>query len=327
MSAFDLKGKIAIVTGAGSGINHALTELLLEAGCSVVMADLRLKPAAQATLERHQRSGNESGDRPSAVFQPTDMSDWAQIRALWEAALRTYGRVNIVVNGAGIFEPRWSTFWNLPGGGTSSSSFSESGAPAEDDPDGALGQYKTLAINTMGPIRLAQIAVAYWLEHHEVEGNLLWFASLAGYLHGMLTPLYFASKAAIVSMAKSLGGLRESCGIRNSCICPGTVHSPMIDEDQKHLNIPPDEIGLTPKECAEVALRLLQEPQYGDGNIVECLKVEDGRGERVTRLREVPLEALYPDVQGGEIGSILAEHEKRFKQRLGQTGMRGRFEE
>ncbi|KAK7959146.1 uncharacterized protein PG986_004000 [Apiospora aurea] len=321
MSAFDLKGKIAIVTGAGSGINHALTELLLETGCSVVMADLRLKPAAQETLAKYQRSGNESGARPTAVFQPTDMSDWSQIRALWESALQAYGRVHIVVNGAGVFEPRSSTFWNLPGGASTSDTME----PA-DDPGAARSQYQTLAINTAGPIRLAQIAIAYWLEHREAGGNLLWFSSVAGYMHGLLTPLYFASKAAIVSMARSLGGLRASCGIRNSCICPGTVHSPMIDEDQKHMVIPPDEIGLTPKECAEIALRLLQEPQYGDGNIIECIKVENERGERVTKVREVPLETLYPVTDGSNIGSIIAEPERRFKEKLGQTGMRGLFE-
>ncbi|KAK8054653.1 hypothetical protein PG994_009720 [Apiospora phragmitis] len=243
------------------------------------MADVRLRPKAQETLEKYQHAaanGNERGDRPSAVFQPTDMSNWAQIRALWEAALETYGRVNIVVNGAG--RPR-------------------------DDSDAAVGQYKTLAINTAGPIRLAQIAIAYWLEHREVEGNLLWFASLAGYLRGMLTPLYFASKAAIVSVAKSLGGLRESCGIRNSCICPGTTHSPMIDEDQKHVVIRPDDIGMTPQECAEIALRLLREPQPA------------------IRTREVPLEALYPVLDGSDIDSFLAEPENKFRRKLQQNGM------
>lgn len=185
------------------------------------MADVRLTPTAQQTLDQHSRP-----EEPSAVFKPTDMSNWAQIHALWDFALQTYGRVNIVVNGAGVYEPPSSTFWNPPGASTESSSLPliPGVAAPEDDPDAAVGQYKTFAVNMTGPIRLAQLAVQYWLEHREVGGNLLWFASLAGYLHGMITPLYFSSKAAVVSMCKSLGGLRETRGVRNACICPGTVH-------------------------------------------------------------------------------------------------------
>ncbi|KAK7911688.1 15-hydroxyprostaglandin dehydrogenase [Apiospora marii] len=304
MSAYDLKGKVAIVTGAGSGINHALSEMLLEAGCSVVMADVRLRPAAQQTVDEHPLA-----QEPSAVFKSTDMSNWAQIRALWDFALQTYGRVHIVVNGAGVYEPPSSAFWNPPGHGAP---LSPGVAAPEDDADAALGQYKTFAINTTGPIRLAQIAVQYWLEHREVGGNLLWFASVAGYLHGIVTPLYYSSKAAIVSMCKSLGALRENTGIRNSSICPGTVHSPMIDVDQKHINIRPDDIGMTPKECAEIAMRILQEPQYGDGNI----------GGQSIRTRDVPMEMLYPVLDGSNISSFIAESETNFRRKLQQTGMR-----
>ncbi|KAK7953251.1 hypothetical protein PG988_013945 [Apiospora saccharicola] len=306
MSAYNLKGKVAIVTGAGSGINHALTEFLLEAGCSVVMADLRLKPSAQQTLDKHPLHNAE----PSAVFKPTAGS-------------------HIVVNGAGVFEPHSSTFWNPTLSGNDTTSLSPAAAAPEDDADAEVGLYKTFAINTIGPIRLAQIAVQYWLEHCEVEGNLLWFASMAGYIHGIITPLYFSSKAAVVSMCKSLGGLREVCGVRNACICPGTVHfelesckSPMIDEDQKHLDVRPDDIGMTPKECAGIALRILQEPQYGDGNIVECFMAADAQGEQSIRMRDVPMERLYPVLDGSNISTLLAEPEKNFRRKLQETGMR-----
>ncbi|KAK8137008.1 hypothetical protein PG984_004948 [Apiospora sp. TS-2023a] len=318
MSAYDLKGKVAIVTGAGSGINHALTELLLEAGCSVVMADLRLKPAAQQTLDKHPLHDAE----PSAVFQSTDMSNWSQIRALWGFALQTYGRVHIVVNGAGVFEPHSSTFWNPPLSGNDATPLSPAAAAPEDDADAHVGLYKTFAINTIGPIRLAQIAVQYWLEHREVKGNLLWFASIAGYIHGMITPLYYSSKAAVVSMCKSLGGLREVCGVRNACICPGTVHSPMIDEDQKHINVRPDDIGMTPRQCAGIAMRILQEPQYGDGNIVECFMAADAQGEQSIRTRDVPMEKLYPVLDGSNISTLLADPETNFRRKLQETGMR-----
>ncbi|KAK6836269.1 hypothetical protein PG987_006764 [Apiospora arundinis] len=161
---------------------------------------------------------------------------------------------------------------------------------------------------------------------------MLFFASVAGYVHGLLTPLYFASKAAIISFAKSLGGLREHCGIRSACICPSTVHTPLIHEIQKHVNVRPDDLGLTGKECAEVAMRLLQEPQYGGGEIIECMKAfnvnkdEKGGDETVIQLREVPVETLYPSFYNNNLDTIMGDPEKKLIQRLQQGKMRAAVE-
>lgn len=133
---------------------------------------------------------------------------------MWATALETFPQVDIVCNGAGVYEPPSSCFWNAPGV-----------SPLAQDPvDAKVGQYKTFAVNTTGPIRLVQIAIDYWLQNRNIEGNLLWIASLGGYVHSMHTPMYFASKAAIVSMVKSLGGLRKELGIRNAAVCPGAVY-------------------------------------------------------------------------------------------------------
>jgi NAD(P)-dependent dehydrogenase (short-subunit alcohol dehydrogenase family) len=134
---------------------------------------------------------------------------------LWDATLKTYGRVDLIVNGAGLYEPLSSAFWHPPG----------KSPLAEDAADAQVGMYKTFAVNTIAPIRLAQIAVEYWLrsENRHIKGNILWIASMAGYIHGMLTPLYFSSKAATVSICKSLGGLNELVGIRSAAICPVVV--------------------------------------------------------------------------------------------------------
>lgn len=154
-----------------------------------------------------------------AKFQQTDVSDWAQLMTLWEEALKTFPQIDVVVNGAGLYEPPSSTFWNAPG----------QSPLAQDKADQQTGVYQTFAVNTMGPIRLAQMAVDYWIQNRQVEGNLLWVASMGGYVHSMQTPLYFASKAAIVSMVKSLGGLKNLFGIRNAAVCPGAVGVGCVD--------------------------------------------------------------------------------------------------
>jgi NAD(P)-dependent dehydrogenase (short-subunit alcohol dehydrogenase family) len=176
-----------------------------------MMADLRLRPEAETTLIKYTNTGSSA---PSATFHKTDMSDWSQISSLWEITLKTFSRIDIVVNGAGLYEPPSSAFW-YPAGIS---------PLAEDPADAQVGQYKTFAVNTIGPIRLAQIAIDYWLENRDVKGNLLWIASVGGYVHSLQTPLYLASKAAIVSVVKSFARLRKDFGIRNSVVCPGVVY-------------------------------------------------------------------------------------------------------
>lgn len=142
----------AIVTGAGSGINLATTELLLAAGTSVVLADLRLRPEAEELVAKYPHDPSSTPSTASAVFHKTDVADWAQLQSLFTFAVETYGKVDIVVNGAGLFEPPSSSFWLSPG----------ISKLAVDKADCNPGVYQTFAVNTMAPIRLAQIAVDYW---------------------------------------------------------------------------------------------------------------------------------------------------------------------
>ncbi|KAK9414687.1 putative 15-hydroxyprostaglandin dehydrogenase [Seiridium unicorne] len=304
MSKYELKGKVAVITGAGSGICHALATRLLEAGASLLVADIHLRPEAEETYSKYPHPPKQDG-LPSALYHETDISNWTAINSLWEKALDTFGRVDIVINGAGIYEPPSSTFWELPG----------VSPLAKDDPDALVGQYKTFGVNTIGPIRLAQLAVDYWLKNSQIEGNLLWFASVGGYVHSLQTPLYFASKSAIISVVKSLGALKAKFGIRNSAICPGLVYTPIFHPDYCKDRVHPDDLTLTPEQCAAVALDILLEPQYGDGNIVEAMLVGK-RGNATVNVREVPLEALYPTA--GPVGedNHLLEEEQNFAKKI-----------
>lgn len=96
--AFDLKGKSAIVTGAGGGINLAFAQKLLAAGTNVLIADLALLPEAEKTIEQHQ-------DKPRAVFQKTDVSSWDELENMFKTAQKHFGQIDIVCPGAGVFEP------------------------------------------------------------------------------------------------------------------------------------------------------------------------------------------------------------------------------
>ncbi|KPM38748.1 hypothetical protein AK830_g7799, partial [Neonectria ditissima] len=279
----------------------AFAQQLLDGGCSVMIADVKLTPDAEALVAKY---ASKDGAAPSVDFHKTDISDWAQISALWEKTLEKFGRVDILVNGAGVYEPPSSTFWNLPG----------VSPLAEDKVDASPGVYHTFSVNTMGPIRLAQIAIDYWLENRNVEGNLLWIASLGGYVHSLQTPLYFASKAAIVSFVRSLGQLRKRLGIRNAAVCPGAVYTPIFHPEYCRDRVRPDDLTMTPEQCASVMMRVLKDAEYGDGNIIETLLIGTKENSSVN-VREVPLEALYPTVGPvGQENHLLEEEEKLTKQ-------------
>ena len=98
--ALDPKGKTALVTGAGSGICLEFAKVLLEHGCNVVAADLRLLPEAKEAFEKYGK-----GKSPRAVFYETDVTNWGQLRAAFDGAIKEFGQLDIVCPGAGTFEP------------------------------------------------------------------------------------------------------------------------------------------------------------------------------------------------------------------------------
>jgi NAD(P)-dependent dehydrogenase (short-subunit alcohol dehydrogenase family) len=89
-----MEGRVAVVTGAGSGIGAATVEVLFAAGWSVVLAGRRSE-----LLDAVAKRVDASGDRTLAV--PTDVSDGAQVRALFDAAVERFGRVDLLFNNAG----------------------------------------------------------------------------------------------------------------------------------------------------------------------------------------------------------------------------------
>ncbi|KAH8816995.1 hypothetical protein F5884DRAFT_721818 [Xylogone sp. PMI_703] len=310
MSAWDLKGKFAIVTGAGSGINHAFAEQLLNSGCSVVFADIALRPEAEATLAKFPHPPRDGA--PSAVFHRMDQSDWSQISATWNFSLKTFGRIDLLCPGAGIWEPPSSSFWNPPGISPLS----------KDDPNAAPGVYHIFAVNVMGPIRFAQIAIDYWLEN-KIAGNLIFISSLSAYLPTIGTPLYNSGKAALTTFTQSLSQMKARLDIRVAAMCPATTFTPAVLQDYCKDKVREIDMNMTATECAEVMVRVVTEPQYGDGNVVEAMQF--GMKEKSdVRVRVVPFQALLPNIDpNGDFSgkNILVEEEKLWEQ-LKTKGMK-----
>jgi len=97
--ALQVNGKTALVTGGGSGICFEFTKLLVLNGCNVIIVDLALRPEAEELLNENRKG------KARVVFQKTDVTNWEQLGAAFEVAIKEFGHLDIVCPGAGIFEP------------------------------------------------------------------------------------------------------------------------------------------------------------------------------------------------------------------------------
>jgi 3-hydroxybutyrate dehydrogenase len=101
--ALSVAGKTAIVTGAGSGINYCFARLLLQRQCNVIFADLALRPEAKELVSQY--SSKSIFDRPRAMFQKTDVTDWSQLDQTFKIAQEEFMGADIICPGAGVYEP------------------------------------------------------------------------------------------------------------------------------------------------------------------------------------------------------------------------------
>ncbi|KND89015.1 15-hydroxyprostaglandin dehydrogenase [NAD(+)] [Tolypocladium ophioglossoides CBS 100239] len=291
---FSVFDKTAIVTGAGSGINLAFTALLLSHGCNVLLADICLRPEAQALISNHQ----DNTGTPRAVFIKTDVTSWTDLRRMFDTAVAEFGSFDIVCPGAGIYEPHWSNFWHPPG--------------SKESRDGVeSGGYKLLDVNLTHPIRTTQLALSYWLhprqqQQQEVSATpltmkaslanpkrVIHISSIAGQLPVFRTPLYGASKFAITGFVRCLAPLEPALGVRVNAVAPGLVRTPLWTEHpEKLVNVDQEKDGwVTPDEVADAMLACVEQEALVGGTVLEV-----GKG----RTREVGvLHDPGPDMSPG----------------------------
>ncbi|KAH8901522.1 NAD(P)-binding protein [Thozetella sp. PMI_491] len=259
--ALNVLGKTAIITGAGSGINLAFAKLLLRNSCNVVFADVALRPEAEELVKVHRGSSNGA----QAIFHKTDVTNWVELKSMFDAAQRTFGGADIVCPGAGVYEPPFSNFWIRPGTGVS-----------KDDP--TKGRYAAMDINLTHPIRCTQTAIGHFIEQNR-PGVVVHISSIAAQRPVLSCPLYVAAKFGISGFVRSLAPLETPPNtqlppIRVNCVAPGVIKTPLWTEHPEKLKwIDPErDEWVTAEDVADVMLDLVQKPEYVGGTVLEVGK-------------------------------------------------------
>ena len=233
MGEQELSGRVALVTGGGSGIGRASALAFARAGASVVVSDVAAE-AGEATARAVLDAGGV------AIFQRTDVSDAEQVSALIDRTIQEFGRLDCAHNNGGIEGPV-GTVIDL----------------SEDEWD------RVIDINLKGVWNCLRYQIPVMLE--QGGGAIVNTGSVSG-LKGFppLLPAYVASKFGVVGLTAVTARTYANQGIRVNAICPGAIDTPMltrIGEGAERLGValvsenPSGRLG-TPDEVAEAVIWL-----------------------------------------------------------------------
>ena len=191
------ENRVAVVTGAGRGIGRRVSLELAERGYAVAANDLR---EPEEVLKELREAGAD------ALAIPGDVSDEAAVREMVGAVLERFGRIDVLVNNAGI----------------------SSIAPAEEM---SLADWnRTLSVNLTGPFLMCREFGKVMLE--QGSGSIVNISSVAGLLGVSDRSAYNASKHGLVGLTRTLAAEWGGRGVRVNAVCPGWVKTEMDEEDQ-----------------------------------------------------------------------------------------------
>lgn len=201
----DLSGKVAVVTGAASGIGYALAEKWVSHGMKVVLADIEEDALEQAA--------DKLAERGKVIAVPTDVSVAVSVDELRRQA-EAFGQVRVVFNNAGVAGVGASTAWDTP------------------TPVWAW----VLGVNLWGVINGIHAFVPGMMERD--EGHIVNTASAAGLLPFPLAAPYAASKHAVVGISLSMHQELATSGsnVHVSVLCPGMVRTRIADSTRNWLD-------------------------------------------------------------------------------------------
>jgi 3-oxoacyl-[acyl-carrier protein] reductase len=204
MNTLDLNGRVAVITGGAQGIGHAVARRMLDSGAAVVLWDVHEARLAQA----HTTLAAQGQVSAVAV----DVSDEASVGAAAQATLAAHGRVDILVNSAGITGGNART-WEL--------------SPAV--------WREVLEVNLTGSYLTCRSLVPHMIEAG--YGRIVNIASVAGKEGNPNAAHYSASKAGVIALTKSLGKELAKTGVLVNAVTPAAARTPIFESmTQEHID-------------------------------------------------------------------------------------------
>jgi len=233
-----LEGRVALITGAASGIGKATALLFSQEGAKIVIADCDVDGGIEV-LKTIKDSGSD------AVFIQTDVRQSSEVIKMIDITIHTFGKLDILHNNAGV-----NTICLL-------------GEVAEEEWD------RVLDTNLKGAFLGTRYALPVMVK--QGGGVIINTASIMGFNAQANVSPYCVSKAAIIMLTKATSAEYAKQGIRANCICPGFIKTPMTDPWESVVDIeksPPGKYGM-PEDVAQAALYLASDDaKYMTGSAI-----------------------------------------------------------
>lgn len=224
---FDFKSKTVLVTGGNSGLGKACALLFAQSGAKVMIA-ARREQESQVVVDEIKAAGGE------AHFVQTDLANPDAIKRMMDGTLQTFGRLDFAINNAGVVGNTQKAFVDF-----------------------SLEDYDhVMDINVKGLFLSMQQQLQIMTQQR--SGVIINLSSVAGLKAGRASPLYTASKHAVVGLTRAAAKEYAKTGVRVNALCPALVETPML-VDAKFYNGQPIAEGIPvgrlgrPEEVANAA--------------------------------------------------------------------------
>jgi 3-oxoacyl-[acyl-carrier protein] reductase len=258
-------GKVVVVTGAGSGIGAATAELFAEAGANVVVVDMNAAAGGDC-VRRIEKGGAR------ALFVPADISNEHDVRLLAERVVAEFGRVDVLVNNAGIMR-RHERLEEWP-----------------------LDEFRrVIDINLTSLFVSSQIFAP--IISRSGGGAIINISSLGAVLPVSYSPCYAAAKAGVLALTRSMAPLLQPMGVRVNAVLPSLVDTPMIKDSPVRGQLPPGTV-LRPMDIATAVAHVAADASV-TGGFFSVNGTPDG--PRLSRVIDPPAqveETVQPFVRG-----------------------------
>jgi meso-butanediol dehydrogenase/(S,S)-butanediol dehydrogenase/diacetyl reductase len=232
-----LSGKVAVVTGGGSGIGRGIVLAMAREGADIAIPDIQ-PMNAEKVAEEVKALGRK------CVAMRVDVTSSADVKAMVDRTREAFGKIDILVNNAGMAAPPGMPFMNN----------------TEEDWD------KTFAINTKSVFLTCKAIAPYFIERK--GGRIINIASIAGPLAAPTMPPYSVAKGGVITFTRVVAKELAAHGITVNAICPGVLWTDFWQKLAAHIaNTNPAFAGMTPRQVFDkrigdiIPMKIEQQPE------------------------------------------------------------------